>query len=320
MLFNSTFLLRTDVSVELKYLYAKLRFFAKDRSGFIDRYDFTVREKYDKLPQLIKLRLVTPDGKRIVHHRRATKSGEWNITYSKVKDSDIESKDAFRGMLIALAEEKLIRHSIYKKKHEEALAKIDSGESRLDLDDVSDKFCRNLRLKDRRKLTELEKRTLESKSEYYGIKAQAVIANVLGISVATLKRWRKHSPNRYRTLYHDLEGDFTIRASKFSDTVKKQVFDTCVESGLRVDWKKFDNRESGEIYKVYRFLESIIKDGVKNKGFVMNKEDFGYYVKLKRTEIAGEKRLSYPKKDKRKSNIIKRAKNPWSKADEKWGV
>lgn len=310
MVFNVSIFFSSKYSIRALYLYARIRFYAKDRGGYIDGFEMTARERYDHFPLLIDNNLVTPDGKRLANHRRATKAGERNIIYVKVAESDIASLNAFRGFMVALAEEKLILESYKRKKLDELIHKESEEDLQLDLQKLKKRLKLWVSAKgESRKLHDLEKRMLMNSNEYYGIKANKTVADMLRISVSTLKRWREHSPNRYRTSFDNRKSGVVITGNSFSTPGFKQEL---YHSDIYINWDKENLRPSHEVLEDFYDIESILDGDSTDKGFVAYRgRNFSYDIKVKRKEIVGQRRVFYPQKEWRWNTNFRYSKSPW---------
>lgn len=112
--------LARDKQIPLLILYMKLRFFARNKSGYFNNYQFKHRERYHLLPQLRSLGLVC--GNKLLSHRHTSKSyctntfGFFSTYFENLPEDVLESKAAFSAHITLLIETYIRKYQDIKEK------------------------------------------------------------------------------------------------------------------------------------------------------------------------------------------------------------
>lgn len=208
LLFNIHFLTKNCGKLDCLYMYAKLRMYARKHGGYIEGYNFTHHEKYNILPKLKSLGWVK--GKFIVNHRKICNREGVYFLFTELEESFLESKDAFRGFILGVAETYSLRRTISPSKFRRSPSPVIGSER-------ESKFHQQ-------KIT----------GEYTGIVYNGSLRSILGLTERTISRWRKFSRNKYYLETYCVPKNFTRKAVYNASTGKWYLRELEIETRYKV--------------------------------------------------------------------------------------
>ncbi len=163
----------------------KLRAYSAQRAGYYDGYEFTRAEK-NQLKKLKKLKWVRRG--RIISLKKLSNRNSVMMSWAKMDLAHLDSIDAFKGFLLALSEQYLIR-----------------GRWRLQNGKCHKFSHREKQWVSQPNVCQKGSKIYEPKKLNYapcsfeGRMCDPVISDFLGLGTASVTRWRKFSPNTYDT-------------------------------------------------------------------------------------------------------------------------
>ncbi len=91
------------------FLFYRLRIFAAKSAGWVKGFEFTKNERYNVLPNLIKLGWVSEDGTKVVKYRDLLKENKIESTVSAdISAYELCDINTFKGFLLAINEKYLL--------------------------------------------------------------------------------------------------------------------------------------------------------------------------------------------------------------------
>lgn len=264
MLFNEQFLRSKARQIVPLYLYVRLREYAAQRGGYIDGFKLTKREQYNILPILVEWGVLSNDKRKILSHRKATKRGQWNITYVMVTKDDIASLNDFKGFLVGMVERSIMESD------------VDSQENNDPKWNAKGLHCLS-NSPERGGI--FKKRMSEDGSVCEGMVTLERVAQKLGISTRTVKRWRKYSPNQYFTDYYTIE-----RLSITPRSLTKRDKEKYLEGkDFALDYR--NELDRAQCIRNIEAISAFLSGNVIANCFLRKTNDFGYETVAKRTGI-----------------------------------
>jgi len=173
------------------YLFYRLRVFASNNGGFINKFQFTKNEKYNILPKLVKLGWISEDKKNISKYRELTKNNKNYIV--RLDTTNLCDLKSFKVYLLTSIES----YSLHIKDA------ISGG--KISVEDDSDLL--KVDWEDRVFGVTNKVRKIKSKedSKLSGRVFRKDITNISGLQSSTIDRWRKtakkNNCNTYNTTY-----------------------------------------------------------------------------------------------------------------------
>lgn len=311
------------------YLYLKLRIYAAQKAGYFNDYKFTKHERYRLLPYLEKAGLLSISENRLFSHRKSTKTGQSNIVYVTVTSEHLASEKSFKGFMIAFAERYLLRLS-HRSQAPDEMTSLDV-ESVISDRDMYQKLAEEngWSFHSKQFVTSIQtigsRRMTKDKKVLSGIIRREAIAKFLGVSVASVKRWRKESPNIYRygistgkvwKIFKNCEAfEVAVTYSKKQPKTGEMFIDY-TPNGYFGESEEFKNDITER--SVYILAERIDKfNERKLPGWLKLKEGF-YYEEFKRVcEVTTMVEVAEPKVRHRNSTCLRRYFSPTEEQKQK---
>jgi len=186
--FNNTFAKKAG----LLYLYYKLRLYSSTRGGSIVGFKFTRSERYGNFKELKKLGWVTED--RFISYRKTVSKYTFLTISTKITENDLAKLNNFKGFLIAATESYVLHRN--NKIQSGRAKKIRNGEFiNRDWDKMGNTQNEKFWLK-------TKKIAVDEEPGIIGRVYTGMIAEMMGISLRTITRWRNSSPNKYKTVWY----------------------------------------------------------------------------------------------------------------------
>lgn len=177
--------------VEL-YLFYRLRMYASIRGGYIDGFQFSKTEKYDILPKIKKMGWIIDN--KVCKYRNLLNNDSCATSTFNLTEYDLTSLDSFKAILIASCEKYLI-----DKKH-----KINEGKAyKYETTGFKKKInWDKMGMTDKKQFVQTKKIRLNDQDYVAGRAYNAELVRIMGLSNATITRWRKISNDMSKNEYH----------------------------------------------------------------------------------------------------------------------
>lgn len=186
--FNNLFARKSS----MLHLYYRLRIYSLTRGGSIIGFKFTNSERYTHFKELKRLGWVTED--RFVSYRKTISKYARIRICTRVDINEIATLEKFKGFLIASAESYILHRN--NKIQTGRAKKLILGEYvKRDWDQWGTTQNEKFWLK-------TKKISFNEKPAIIGRVYTGIICHMMGISKRTITRWRKDSPNFYKTVWY----------------------------------------------------------------------------------------------------------------------
>lgn len=180
-------------NINLMFLYTRLRWEGRGRSGKFNKKKLTKNEKYKLLPKLVRLGLVLND--QVISHRKVIVKKGLSLNFIPITEDDLKSLDSFKGRLLASMENYLLksRYRMQNRKVFDPRNKVMTAYGCSDTNFIVKK----------------------SYSFFKGRVANSILSEYLGIDQRTISRWRKNSPNKYTYSWNKVTKDIYDPKSQY---------------------------------------------------------------------------------------------------------
>lgn len=177
--------------VEL-YLFYRLRMYAALNGGYITGFVFTKTEKYDVLHKLEKMGWISNN--KVNKYRDILNENNCERSTFNLTEYDLTSLDSFKAVLIASCEKYLI-----DKKH-----KVNEGKAyKYETTGFKKKInWDKMGMADKKQFVQTKKIRLNDQDYVAGRAYNAELVRLMGLSNATITRWRKISNDMSKNEYH----------------------------------------------------------------------------------------------------------------------
>jgi hypothetical protein len=215
------------------YFFYRLRYHASKNGGSYAGFAMTVNEIKRTLKDIGIRGWVDRKNKRVVSYRSLVNNDLCSSAWVRMPICVLESEEAFRGFLLSSNEASLLISGFYKQENRR---KVDRSRNKNIKCTGKSWVNKGGAYHDSDYYLTIKKKTQDCKNVFIGRIFNSTLVNLLGISEATIARWRKGGTNTYTLTHYTPYNIKKYRDLSFFHHTKKGyvTIDMVIETDIEV--------------------------------------------------------------------------------------